>query len=162
MLVPLSVYWLLLILVVGLVAYFTKGTFPIGGVLAFLLYGLLEKIGWRGFLQPLLSPLPKFVTILMVTVLWFVWHLNFDLTSSNIIFFFILLLGTWGIGLVAEKTRSLLSVAAFHSLSMFFMEINLQKGFLLAVFTAIWILSIVFRHELEKIGRKKENFNTSK
>lgn len=154
--VPLTVYWLLLMLVVGLVAYFTKGTFPVVVVLEFLLYGLLEEIGWRGFLQPLLSPLPKMVSILVVTVLWFVWHLNFDLTSSNLIFFFILLLGTWGIGLVGEKTLSLLAVAAFHSLSMFFVEINVQKGILLAVFAMIWILSVVFRHKLEKIGRKMD------
>lgn len=155
--VPLSIYWLLPMLVIGIVAYFSLGTFPLVAVFSVLMYGLLEEIGWRGFLQPLLSPLPKFVVILIVTLLWFVWHLNFELTSSNIIFFFILLLGSWAMGLVTEKTNSLLAVAAFHSLNNFFRELNTQKSILLAVFLLIWILSIIYRHKLEKIGKEKPN-----
>jgi uncharacterized membrane protein len=46
-------------------------------------------------LQHQLKPLSQFSNILIVTVLWFIWHLNFDFTSSNLLFFGILLLGTW-------------------------------------------------------------------
>jgi hypothetical protein len=45
------------------------------------------------FLQHQLKPLSQFSNILIVTVLWF-WHLNFDF-DSNLLFFGILLLGTW-------------------------------------------------------------------
>lgn len=148
---PFAIYWLLPIVLISAVAYFTKGTFPIVSVIAILLYGLLEEIGWRGFLQPMLSPLPKIISILIITVLWFVWHLNFQMTGSNILFFFILLLGSWGIGLVADKTNSLLAVAAFHSLNNFFSEFNVRTGFLLSVFLVVWILSLVFR---DKLGKK--------
>lgn len=148
--IPLSIYWLLTAVLIGTTAYFTKGTFPIAAIFTILIYGLLEEIGWRGFLQHLLSPLPKFIGILLITVLWFIWHLNFELSTSNIVFFFILLLGSLGIGLVAEKTNSLLAVAAFHSLNNFFAGLNLQKAILLAVLSIIWILSIIYRHKLEK------------
>jgi membrane protease YdiL (CAAX protease family) len=159
-LIPLSIYWLLPAILIGIVAYFAKGTFPLIAIFTVLIYGLLEEIGWRGFLQQLLVPLPKFVGILIITILWFVWHLNFNLTSSNIIFFFILLLGSWGIGLVAEKTNSLLAVAAFHSLNNFFAELNLQTAILLTILITVWIISIIYRLKLEKISFKS-NHNTS-
>ncbi len=158
-LIPLTIYWLLPVILIGAVAYLAKGTFPLITIFIILIYGLLEEIGWRGFLQQLLAPLPKFVGILIITVLWFVWHLNFNLTSSNLIFFSILLLGSWGIGLVAEKTNSLLAVAAFHSLNNFFTELNLQKAVLLAILIVIWVLCIIYRHKLEKI-RFRGNKNT--
>lgn len=148
--VPFSIYWLFPIVLITIVAYFTNGTLPIVAIFSVLTYGLLEEIGWRGFLQQLLAPLPKFVGILVITVLWFIWHLNFDLSSSNLIFFLILLLGSWGIGLVAEKTNSLLAVAAFHSTNNIFGELNLQKSILLVVLLGIWILSIVYSRKLEK------------
>lgn len=154
LLVPLSVYWLLPALLIGLVAWVTKGTFPVIAVFTVLIYGMLEEIGWRGFLQQLLAPLPRFISLLIITVLWFVWHLNFELNQSNVIFFFILLFGSWGIGLVADKTNSLLAVAAFHSLNNFFTDLDPQKVVLLMVLVIIWVISIIYRHRLEKIDYK--------
>jgi len=151
--VPFSIYWLFPIVLITTVAYFTKGTLPIVAIFSILTYGLLEEIGWRGFLKQLLAPLPKFVGILVITILWFIWHLNFDLSSSNLIFFLILLLGSWGIGLVAEKTNSLFAVAAFHSTNNLFSELNLLKSILLVVLLGIWILSIIYRHKFEKLQK---------
>ena len=158
--IPFMIYWLLPIILIGSVSYLAKGTLPIIAIFTILIYGLLEEIGWRGFLQQVLSPLPKFVGILIITILWFVWHLNFNLTISNLIFFFILLLGSWGIGLVLRKTNSLLAVASFHSLNNFFTELNTQKTVLLAILITVWVLSIIFRQKLEKISFKG-NKNTS-
>ena len=126
--IPILIYWIFPILLIGVTAYFTIGTFPFISILAILTYGLLEEIGWRGFLQQLLHPLPKFVGIFVITILWFVWHLNFELTSSNLFFFGILFLGSWAIGLVADKTKSLLAVASFHSLNNFFCRIKYTKN----------------------------------
>jgi membrane protease YdiL (CAAX protease family) len=95
----------------------TKGTFPIFHVFIIFIYGLLEETGWRGFLQQQLQGLPKIWNILIVGTLWFVWHLNFDLTIMNLIFLGLLFFGTWGIGIVASTTKSLLAVSAFHSLN---------------------------------------------
>ena len=46
---PLIIYWIFPILLIGFVAYFTNGTLPFVSVFTVLIYGLLEEIGWRGF-----------------------------------------------------------------------------------------------------------------
>ena len=119
-LVPFAVYWLLPAFLIAGVYYFTIGKFPILLMFTVLVYGLLEEIGWRGFLQEQLKSLPKFTSILIIAVLWFAWHLNFDMTSSNMIFFGIIFFGSWGIGKVYTSTGSLLAVAGVHSLNNFF------------------------------------------
>jgi membrane protease YdiL (CAAX protease family) len=143
--IPLSIFWIFPVLLIGAVAYFTNGTLPFVAITTVLIYGLLEEIGWRGFLQQLLQPLPKFASLLLITALWFVWHLNFELSISNLLLFFgILLFGSWGMGVVADKTKSLLSVAAFHSLFNFFTELNTQKIIILITLAAVWVLSIIY------------------
>jgi len=149
--IPLLLYWGLPIVLILSVEYFIKGTFSLLAVLAILIYGLLEEIGWRGFLQQELKTLPKLVNVLIVASLWFVWHLNFDVTSSNLIFFGILIFGTWGISKVADNTYSLLAVAAFHSLNNFFPELNATKIIILAALVSVWVLLLVLRKkQLEK------------
>lgn len=141
--IPIALYWIFpIILIVG-TAYFVKGTFPIASVFIILVYGLLEEIGWRGFLQPLLSPLPKLVSIFIIAILWFIWHLNFEISAANIMFFIILLFGSWGIGVVAEKTNSLLAVAAFHSLNNFFSTLDYKGSMILLILIVFWIMNIV-------------------
>jgi len=144
--VPFLLYWGLPIALILGVEYFSKGTLSsFGVVITILVYGLLEEIGWRGFLQQELKSLPVFLNVLLVGTLWFIWHLNFDLTSSNLLFFGILLLGTWGIGKVADTTYSLLAVAAFHSLNNFFSEMDTTKMTLLVLLLAVWIIALVIR-----------------
>lgn len=148
LLIPLSIYWIFPILLIGTVAHFTNNTLAIAPIIAILIYGLLEEIGWRGFLQQQLKPLPKFPGILIITAMWFIWHLNFELSGSNLLFFGILLLGSWGIGLVADKTKSFLAVASFHSLNNFFDELSAQTIIILIILLTVWILSIIYRRKL--------------
>lgn len=145
--VPLLLYWVLPIALIVGTEYFTKGTFSFVAVLAILIYGLLEEIGWRGFLQQELKPLPHFINILIVATLWFVWHLNFETTTSNVMFFGILLLGSWGIGKVADNTHSLLAISAVHSLNNFFQGMNSTKTIILATLLSIWIISLIIRKD---------------
>ena len=147
---PLLVYWIVPILLFALWAAITKDTFPIFYVFMIFVYGLLEEIGWRGFLQQQLQGLPKIWNILIVGILWFVWHLNFDLTVSNLIFLGILLFGTWGIGIVADRTKSLLAVAAFHSLNNVQSENNL---IFIALLFVSWIVMIVFMEKKKKLQK---------
>jgi membrane protease YdiL (CAAX protease family) len=145
--IPFTIYWIFPILLIGIIAYFTNGTVPFVAIFLILI-GLLEEVGWRGFLQQLLRPLPKFAGILIITILWFVWHLNFELSGSNFLFFVILFLGSWGIGLVADKTNSFLAVAAFHSLISFPREYDTKEIIILTVLITFWVLSIIFRGKL--------------
>ena len=82
----------------------------------FLIYAILEEIGWRVFLQEQLGFLNKYLKYAIIGTLWFIWHLNFGLTLSNLIFLLVLILASWGIGTVGDKTKSILAVGAFHAL----------------------------------------------
>ena len=102
-------------------------------------YGLLEEYGWRGFLQNELKGLPVWQYVLIITVMWFLWHL--DLDSRNILLFFLILLfASWGIGKVATDTHSLLFCAAFHGI------VNFTKRDLFSdtTFTVTFVCVIVF------------------
>ena len=142
---PFLLYWAIPVVLISGAMYFVTGTIVPATVISILIYGLLEEMGWRGFLQPELKPLPEIWNILIVATLWFIWHLNFELSSSNLLFFAILILGSWGIGKVADRTHSLLAVSAFHSLNNFFPSMNTMKSILLAVLLSIWVLSLIIR-----------------
>ena len=102
-------------------------------------YGLLEEYGWRGFLQYELRNLPVWQYVLIITVMWFLWHL--DLNQRNVLTFFpLLLFASWGIGKVVSDTQSLLLCAAFHGI------VNFSKHGLLSntTFLIAFICIIVF------------------
>jgi len=81
----------------------------------FILYALFEEYGWRGYLQSELSDLKKVYKYLIITILWFVWHLNFELSINNLILFLALFAGSYGIGFMADRSKSLVMSALFHS-----------------------------------------------
>lgn len=145
LIVPFAIFWLFPIALVCGIEYFTKQSMSYVAMSAILMYGLLEEIGWRGFLQQELKSLPKFLNILIVATLWFLWHLNFELSGSNLLFFGIIVLGTWGIGKVADTTESLLAVAAFHSLNNMFSDLNTVKITVLVILISVWVMSMVIR-----------------
>ena len=102
-------------------------------------YGVLEEFGWRGFLQYELRKLPVWQYVLIITVMWFVWHL--DLTHRGVLpFFLLLLLASWGIGKVVSETHSLLLCAAFHGIANF----SKRDLFSDTTFTVAFIGVIVF------------------
>ncbi len=94
------------------------GTFSINLVKvigALMLYALLEEYGWRGYLQSELSGMKRIFKYLIITILWFAWHLNFELSLDNLIFFLALFGGSYGIGFMADRSKSLIMAALFHS-----------------------------------------------
>ena len=102
-------------------------------------YGLLEEFGWRGFLQYELRKLPVWQYVLIITVMWFLWHL--DLTQRSVLPFFLLLLfASWGIGKVVSDTHSLLLCAAFHGIANF----SKRDLFSDTTFTVAFVSVIVF------------------
>ena len=102
-------------------------------------YGLLEEYGWRGFLQYELRNLPVWQYVLIITVMWFLWHL--DLNQRSVLPFFLLLLfASWGIGKVVSETHSLLLCAAFHGIANF----SKRDLFSDTTFTVAFVCVIVF------------------
>lgn len=145
-LIPALIYFILPIFLITVVEYFAKGTFiAIKAAFIILIYGMLEEYGWRGFLHKELKPLPPIVNIIIVSVLWFLWHLNFEISTGNLIFFGILLLGSWGIGKVADITGSLFAASAFHSLNNFFSDFTTARIMVLSVLFIVWLLFVIVK-----------------
>lgn len=114
------------------------------GVLCLLAftYGLLEEYGWRGFLQYELRQFPTWQYVLVITVMWFLWHL--DLNQRDMLPFFLLLLfASWGIGKVATDTHSLLFCAAFHGIVNFTKRGLLSNDTSLIAFISIILFWII-------------------
>lgn len=152
-LLPFTVYWILPAVLIAAVYYLLNSQFPIILMLTVLVYGLLEEIGWRGFLQQQLKSLPKIYSIVVISILWFCWHLNFEASASNLIFFGIIFFGTWGIGKIYDKTASLLAVAGVHSLNNFFRNgLHQTELILIAILLTIWIVFVIWYDKKNKFA----------
>jgi len=126
----------------------------------FMIYAILEEVGWRAFLNDQLSFVNPYLKIVIVGLLWFIWHLNFELSISNFSFMLILILASWGIGKIGNVTQSILAVGAFHALYNIFQLSCFdykEKIFVLFLSASIWICYVVFYNKLNRsiIGSKK-------
>lgn len=133
----------------------TNNVFIASAKLSFyiIIYSTLEEIGWRAFLQEQLTFVNKYVKILIIGTLWFVWHLNFDVTMSNFIFFLILLFASWGIGKIGDITHSVLAVGAFHAFYNLFSTSHFptnEKYIVLSICAIIWVVYIAFYDRVSK------------
>lgn len=123
--------WSLLILSLPIICLTVIGvpnTFGIQANYAGLVFGLVlavytlfEEVGWRGYLQQELDleVRNEWLKYSMIGIAWYLWHWDFlDKTSlmPNLIMCGGLILGSAGIGKIAEKTKSILVCAAFHTL----------------------------------------------
>lgn len=142
-------------------------------ILPSLALGLGEEVGWRGFLQHKLSQRHTFpVTVSIVSVFWFLWHLPVILSRSNyqleaIIFnsLTMLLLTvslTVILGFFFRLTESVIVVALMHvannafqnsATGLFLVTTNLHVAKLLTYTTYVGFAAILiivfFRKELK-------------
>ncbi|MFC2086240.1 type II CAAX prenyl endopeptidase Rce1 family protein [Bacteroidota bacterium] len=91
-----------------------------------VLWVVFEEYGWRGFLQSELRHLKPALKYLIIGVLWYVWHLWFlkydsnskisDIIITEFILLSILVISSWGIGQLAELTKSVAVSACAHLL----------------------------------------------
>ena len=120
-----------------------------------ILYALFEEYGWRGYLQSELSELKKIYKYLIITILWFIWHLNFELSLNNLLFFIILFVGSCGIGYLADRSKSLVICALFHSFNNIFQDnqlgaIQLNYTIIIIVISALFAI-FVMRSKNKKV-----------
>lgn len=120
-------------------------------IIGTLLYCIMEEYGWRGYLQEELKSLQSWKRYLIIGTVWYLWHLTFLTKVSvgdNLFFWAVMIFGSWGIGQVAELTKSILASACFHLIvqimmfnALFRNGINgTEKIIILTVCVAIWIL----------------------
>lgn len=118
-----------------------------------LLYCIMEEYGWRGYLQEELKSLKPWRKYLLIGFIWYLWHLTFLTKASvgdNLFFFAMMVFGSWGIGQVAESTKSILASACFHLIIQIMMFNALikngisgtEKLIILGVSVVLWFVII--------------------
>ena len=117
----MSLVPIILMLIIGVTN--SKGInthyFGVIGAIATFIYCFAEEIGWRGYLEDELWEKKPLIKYTIIGFLWYLWHLSFINTFSilsNLQFLGILILGSWGIGQVARKTKSIIACTCFHLL----------------------------------------------
>lgn len=149
-----------LVIPVGLLLIFDrhKGMDASLILLGCTVYAFLEETGWRGCLTGLLTGLRPFTRILLVTVLWFFWHLSFPQGLGGLVFFAVLWLASWGLDTLAFTTRSLVLCSCLHGVFNLFKHGNglLENGLttvILAVSVGLWF--VIWFVPFERFIRKK-------
>lgn len=100
------------------------------GIAAFLSYvpwtllqGGLEEVGWRWYLQEHLKTKSFELKMLMISMVWFVWHIPIyrlpwiTAGSSNYLIFYLMILGnTFTLGAVKERSKGAVPCILAHML----------------------------------------------
>jgi len=123
-----------------------------------ILYAAFEEYGWRGYLQSELGQFKRIYKYLIVSVLWYFWHLEFGFgfSMNHFSVYLIILSGSIGIGYVADKSKSLIYVALFHAfMNMFLTESlneipSIQKLIIISISAIAIILQMRFKRKKEK------------
>jgi len=122
-------------------------------IIGTLLYCIMEEYGWRGYLQEELKFLKPWQRYLIIGFIWYLWHLTFltgATVGENLFFFAMMVFGSWGIGQVAESTKSILASACFHLIIQILMFNGLikngidgtEKLIILGISVVLWFLII--------------------
>lgn len=87
----------------------------------YLLYGLGEELGWRGFLQDAVRPLAPARRYVTIGLLWGAWHFTSfaggppaEAAVRLALMTALWVLGSWGIGTAVDHTRSLAVAVMLH------------------------------------------------
>ncbi|MFK7903505.1 MAG: CPBP family glutamic-type intramembrane protease [Chitinophagales bacterium] len=131
-----------------------------------MIYCVMEEYGWRGYLQEELKSFEDWKKYVAIGFLWYFWHLTFLTGASigdNLFFLAMMIFGSWGIGQVAEATKSILASACFHLIIQIMMFNALikngidgtEKMIVLGVSVAIWMV-IVKKWEKENAFEAQE------
>ena len=124
-------------------------------VFSSILYGFFEEFGWRGYLQSELNSLRKIYKYITISILWYIWHLDFGFDISHALSYLYILAGSIGIGYVADKSKSLILPALFHAffnilLSNSVVGISMTSKFLIvitSVASIIWVMIFTKKKE---------------
>ena len=145
---------LLTILGVSNTEYSNAHSFGLISGIGTLIYCYFEEIGWRGYLHDELGDIKEWKRVLVIGFLWYLWHLSFidnHNLLSNLVFFAILIIGSWGLGKVIETTKSIFSVTAFHMIiNIMFLNGFISNGLdttnkliILGISVFLWVLIII-------------------
>ncbi len=124
--------------------------------LTLIVYCLFEEIGWRGFLQDSIRGVPNPFRFIIIGTLWYLWHLNFlspDLYSLKfglLVHLPSCILGSWIIGYMADKYKSVMVAAAIHSIFNIFFDLQTDMKSKLIIVTGVFVIWISVSFYLDK------------
>jgi len=124
--------------------------------LTLIMYCLFEEIGWRGFLQDAMRGIPNPFRFILIGTLWYLWHLNFLSPDLHSFKFGLLvhlpscILGSWIIGYLADKYKSIMVAAAIHSIFNIFFDLQTDMKSKLIIVTGVFIIWISSSFFLDK------------
>lgn len=122
--------------------------------ISILAYSFFEEIGWRGYLQDELRNLKQWQRILVIGFFWWFWHLGFignpDIIN-NLTFLAILTAAAFGLGVLIEQTKSVLTVTAFHVVvNILFLNPSFKIGMpfkhrllIAGISVVLWVLILI-------------------
>lgn len=132
----------------------------IGGIGTFI-YCFCEEIGWRGYLQDELKTIKEWQRVLLIGILWYLWHLSF-ITNQNLIdnlqFLGWMIFGSWGLGKIIDSTKSIFAATCFHMIiNLMMFNGQMTKGIessskliILGVAISLWILVLIIWSKQDK------------
>jgi len=126
-------------------------------IFASILYGFFEEFGWRGYLQSELGSLRKIYKYFIISVLWYIWHLDFGVDLSHLLSYFYVLAGSVGIGYVADKSKSLVLPALFHAFFNILLSNNIDGISFFSKILIVVICTIIIILTMIRTNRKNEN-----
>jgi membrane protease YdiL (CAAX protease family) len=112
-----------------------------------IVYAVCEELGWRGFLQDALAPLPPRRRFVLIGVLWGFWQLTtyaYGGLGPGLVRFALMFVvwigGSWGIGRAVDRSRSLVVAAMLHLVIVFGENLTTKRGlFVLVLSGAAWL-----------------------
>ncbi len=137
----------------------------IGGI-GTIIYCFCEEIGWRGYLHDELKVLKEWQRVILIGVLWYVWHLTFLATTdiwANLQFLGWLTFGSWGIGKIIDKTKSIIAATCFHMIiNVMMFNGKMSQGIegsskliIVGITVAIWIVILIIWSKQDKAMAQK-------
>jgi membrane protease YdiL (CAAX protease family) len=110
-----------------------------------------EELGWRGFLQDALRPLPPVKRFVLIGVLWEFWHFTTRTTQgwsplrtavTLLIFYSVVILLSFLVGFAVERSQSVLVAVAIHSyVDVLLNNLDLYRPLLLVL--PVWVLLLL-------------------
>lgn len=142
-----------------------KHLYGLIAIIGTLIYCIMEEYGWRGYLQEEMKSLKPWLKYLSIGFIWYLWHLTFlteATVGDNLFFLVMMILGSWGIGQVAESTKSILASASFHLIIQIMMfNALIKNGIDGTEKLIILVTSVVLWFVIIKQWEKEKNFARS-
>jgi hypothetical protein len=107
-----------------------------------------QELGWRGYLQDAVRPLPKPFRYILIGILWELWHFTSrtalgsltDVATRIIIFYPVCILFSWLIGEATDRSKSLFVAFTLHFwFYMLYDEPNIHNIATIALSLPVWL-----------------------